>query len=100
MSEAGGSPIAFIGLGNMGSPMVVRLLQAGLPVTGFDLSADARDRLVAAGGSAANSAAEAAAQADVVILMLPDSSVVEAVLVSPDVALALRPGSVVVDMSS
>ncbi|MBO0731529.1 MAG: NAD(P)-dependent oxidoreductase, partial [Acidimicrobiaceae bacterium] len=29
-----------------------------------------------------------------------DSSVVEAVLVSPDVALALRPGSVVVDMSS
>ncbi len=61
----------FIGLGNMGGPMAANLLKAGHDVTGFDLSVEALDRLVAGGGSRAASAAEAAAAGEIVITMLP-----------------------------
>lgn len=40
-------PIGFVGLGNMGSPMVARLLAAGAEVQAFDTSADALDRALA-----------------------------------------------------
>ena len=46
------APIAVIGLGNMGVPMAACLVKAGYAVTGFDLSAAARERFVAAGGRA------------------------------------------------
>ena len=43
--------IGFIGLGNMGLPMALNLIKAGHQVEGFDLSGDAVDKLVAAGGA-------------------------------------------------
>ncbi|MEU9172882.1 NAD(P)-dependent oxidoreductase [Streptomyces sp. NPDC048420] len=92
--------VAFIGLGNMGAPMSVRLVRAGYSVTAFDLSRDARAASAAAGAATAETAAEAARGADVVVLMLPGSPVVEAVLGAPAVSVALAPGSTVVDMSS
>lgn len=92
--------IGFIGLGNMGTPMSRRLVEAGFPVTGTDLSADNRSRLAAAGGTAVDSALEVAQSADVLILMLPNSSIVESVLEADGVAAALPEGAVVVDMSS
>jgi len=93
--------VAFIGLGNMGSPMAERLVTAGAKVVGFDLSADARDRLTAAGGTTAELASDAGSQADVVILMLPNSDIVESVLTGAEGMLAsVRPGTVIVDMSS
>lgn len=91
--------IGFIGLGKMGSPMARLLVAAGHRVLGFDLSDDALAQLAEAGGTAVHSAGEAAV-ADVVILMLPDSNVVTAVLRAADVMSALTPDSVVVDMSS
>lgn len=91
--------IGFIGLGRMGTPMARRLVDAGHDVVGFDLSADARDALAAAGGTAVETAG-AAAGADVVILMLPDSNIVEAVLGDPDVSGAVREDAIVIDMSS
>ena len=72
--------IALIGLGNMGSPMAARLIGAGYRVTGFDLDPAARDRLTANGGTGVATAVEAARAASVVILMLPNSTVVEAVV--------------------
>lgn len=92
--------VAFIGLGNMGTPMSARLVAAGYPVTGFDLSPAARDKLSEAGGTAVETAAEAAHDAAVVILMLPSSAVVEAVLAEPAVRAALAAGTIVIDMSS
>ncbi|GAC46706.1 NAD(P)-binding domain-containing protein [Gordonia aichiensis] len=92
--------IALIGLGNMGSPMAARLIGAGYRVTGFDLDPAARDRLTANGGTGVVTAVEAARAASVVILMLPNSTVVEAVVRDLLDAAALAPGSVVVDMSS
>ena len=65
------SPIAFIGLGNMGSRMVVNLVKAGHRVTGFDVSEACRSAARDAGISIAASAPEAVADAEVVITMLP-----------------------------
>ncbi|MDV8079750.1 NAD(P)-dependent oxidoreductase [Rhodococcus sp. IEGM 1370] len=91
--------VALIGLGNMGTPMARRLLASGHQVVGFDLSDDALARFVESGGTPAQSAPAAAADADVVILMLPSSKVVEAV-VEDGLAAALKPRAVLVDMSS
>lgn len=92
--------VGFIGLGNMGTPMARRLVGAGASVRGFDVSVDARARLVGAGGAAAESAVDAARGADAVILMLPSSDVVDAVaeeLLRED---AIGAGTLVIDMSS
>ncbi len=100
MADEPFGPIAFIGLGKMGLPMATRLVEAGLPVRGFDVSTAASGTLTERGGSAADSAATAADGASVVVLMLPDSNVVEAVLNDPAVRAALDPGTTVIDMSS
>jgi 3-hydroxyisobutyrate dehydrogenase len=93
--------IGFIGLGNMGEPMVRRLAAAGHAVLGYDVAAAARDRLAgAAGVTLAATAADVADGADVVILMLPDSNVVEQVLLSDGLLDRLAPPTLVVDMSS
>jgi 3-hydroxyisobutyrate dehydrogenase len=63
--------IGFIGLGNMGAPMVANLLKAGHQVVGYDLNAAALTAVAAAGATTAGSAAEAAAGADIIITMLP-----------------------------
>ncbi len=91
--------IAFIGLGNMGTPMSRRLLSAGHRVVGFDLDEGQRARLVEAGGEAASTPRDAVAGATLVVLMLPNSSVVESVL-SDELLDALAPGAIVIDMSS
>ena len=91
--------IGFIGLGKMGSPMARLLVEGGHRVLGFDLAAEALTHLAEAGGTPVQSAGEAAV-GDVVVLMLPDSNVVTAVLHEESVAAALTSGSIVVDMSS
>ncbi|WP_186764404.1 3-hydroxyisobutyrate dehydrogenase [Pistricoccus aurantiacus] len=63
--------IAFIGLGNMGSPMATNLVKAGHAVRVFDLVEDAIQALESAGATRADSAAEAAAGVDAIVSMLP-----------------------------
>ncbi|MEU9078550.1 3-hydroxyisobutyrate dehydrogenase [Kitasatospora sp. NPDC048538] len=63
--------IGFVGLGNMGGPMAANLVAAGHRVTGYDLSAEARERAAARGVKIAVSAAEAVGEAEVVLTMLP-----------------------------
>ncbi|GAA3662104.1 NAD(P)-dependent oxidoreductase [Microbacterium marinilacus] len=94
------SRIAFVGLGNMGSPMSRRLIEAGHEVVGSDPAEAARDRLIEAGGEVAGSAPEAARGASAVVLMLPNSAVVAAVADELLAADALAAGSIVIDMSS
>ncbi len=92
--------IAIVGLGNMGAPMAERWISAGYDVAGFDTDPAARERFAAAGGTAHESAAGAAADADVVVLMLPTSAIVDAVLDAVIEAGALHRGQLVIDMSS
>lgn len=92
--------IGFIGLGVMGRPMAGHLIAAG-----HDLSLN-RVRpvsrfLVDQGGSEAASPREAARGADAVILMLPDTPDVGAVLFGEDgVVEGLEQGALVIDMST
>lgn len=92
--------IGFIGLGTMGRPMAGHLLAAGHRVLLHDVAPVASD-LIAAGGVACKSAKEVAEEADAVIIMVPDTPHVEAVLFGKDgVAGGISKGKIVVDMSS
>jgi 2-hydroxy-3-oxopropionate reductase len=92
--------IGFIGLGTMGRPMAGHLLAAGHRVFLHDV-APVGPELTAAGGVACKSAKEVAEEADVVIIMVPDTPHVEAVLFGKDgVANGISKGQIVVDMSS
>jgi 2-hydroxy-3-oxopropionate reductase len=93
--------LGFIGLGVMGTPMAAHLAAAGHDVSGFDLNADARAKLEAAGGRAAADVADAVAGAEVVITMLPDHPQVEQVVLAPGGVLdAVAPGTLLADMST
>jgi 3-hydroxyisobutyrate dehydrogenase len=92
--------IGFIGLGNMGTPMVTRLIAAGYTVTAFDVAEAARERIAGVGATAVEEAAAAVRGADVVILMLPNSQIVASVLADEPLRAALSTGTFVVDMSS
>jgi len=91
--------IAFIGLGNMGQPMAARLIGAGFRVRGFDKSAPGRERFEAeTGGTAVDSLEAAVSNAAAVVTMLPTGKIVHSVVEA--MRPHLRPGMVVVDMSS
>jgi 2-hydroxy-3-oxopropionate reductase len=93
--------IGFIGLGIMGRPMSVNLARAGFNVIGYSRRPESADDLVAAGGHAAVSIAQATKDADVVVLMLPDSPDVRQVATGGDGVLAhARPGLLLIDMST
>ncbi|MDX1268941.1 MAG: NAD(P)-binding domain-containing protein, partial [Oceanisphaera sp.] len=74
--------IAFIGLGNMGSPMVVNLLKAGHRVQVFDLQPAAVQAAAEKGAVPAGSAVEAVQQAQVVITMLQSGTQVDSLYVN------------------
>jgi 3-hydroxyisobutyrate dehydrogenase len=136
MTTGTGQVVGFVGLGNMGIPMTTRLVAAGYRVRGFDTSPAAMANFTAIGSSAAGGAALPAASLDslgsagspgsadlpgspgsagsagggAVIVMLPDSDVVERVILgrlasSPAAAsggllASLPPGTTIIDMSS
>lgn len=93
--------VGFIGLGLMGKPMALNLLKRGFAVVAHNRSAAAVDAVVAQGAVAAPTPADAAAHADAVITIVPDSPDVRAVLEGPrGVFDTIRPGSVIIDMST
>jgi 3-hydroxyisobutyrate dehydrogenase len=90
--------IGFAGLGNMGGRMSACIVRAGQDVLGYDVRAG---NIAAAGATAAGSAGEVTDGSDIVLLSLPDSHVVEAVVLGDDGVLAhARPGQIVVDLST
>jgi 3-hydroxyisobutyrate dehydrogenase len=97
------APVGFIGLGQMGVPMVRNLLRAEFPVLGFDLNPHAAAGLADAPGFSAAASSQLVAQdCAVLILMLPDSAAVDRMLWHGDSGLARRlaRGNVVIDMGS
>jgi len=82
----------------MGGRITRRIVAGGHPVLGFDVDPA---RAAEAGASAASSPAAVAEGADIVLLSLPDSPVVETVVLGDEGLLgAARPGQVVVDLST
>lgn len=93
--------LGFVGIGKMGWPMASRLHAAGFELTVGDASASAVSRFVAEHPGTRPAGAPADyADVDALILMLPSSDIVQAVLEDDGTAAALREGAVVVDMSS
>ncbi|HEV8674590.1 MAG TPA: 2-hydroxy-3-oxopropionate reductase [Methylomirabilota bacterium] len=94
-------PIGFIGLGIMGRPMAKNLLKAGYGLVVHNRSQAAVQELAGLGAKAAGSPDAVAREADVVILMLPNSPDVELVALGPQGLIeGARPGQTVVDMST
>lgn len=93
--------VGFVGLGIMGKPMARNLLRAGYPVTVHNRSRPPVDELVAEGAADGGSPRGVAEQSEVVITMLPDTPDVEQVTFGRQgLVEGLRPGSVLVDMST
>ncbi len=93
--------IGFIGLGIMGRPMSGHLLAAGNTVHVFDRDENSVKETVAKGAVACENGKHVASLSDIIIVMVPDTPDVEDVLFGKDgVAEGVKPGAVVVDMSS
>lgn len=92
--------VGYIGLGIMGGALARRLL-VSRPVKVFDLNKDAVKSLVEGGASSADRVAELAADCDVIMLCLPRSRDVRAVIFGQGGLVdSLKPGTIVVDQTS
>ncbi len=93
--------IGFIGVGNMGGPMVRNLIAAGHRVTAHDVVEAARRAAQEAGAGLAADAAEAARGAELVLTMLPAGEHVRDVyLEGGGVIAAADPGTLLIDCST
>ena len=93
--------LGFIGLGIMGKPMASHLVKAGHTVHVCDLAEESVKHLCSLGAKACSCCREIAQKSDIIFIMVPDTPDVEAVLFGTEgVAEGLKPGSIVVDMSS
>lgn len=72
--------VGFVGVGLMGAWLARHLLAAGFPVTAYDIDPSKVDAIVKEGGKKASFPDQIPSQVDVIILSLPDSSVVNEVL--------------------
>lgn len=90
----------YIGLGNMGGALARRLLLSQ-ELTVFDLDPAAIEACAAAGATAANGVRAIAEGCETVMMCLPTSAEVRSVIFDPDgLRAGLRPGSLVVDMTT
>lgn len=94
------NPVALLGVGKMGAAFVDRWRAAGRPVVAWNRSPAAAEALAGEGVIAAGSVAEAAGSAPVVVTMLIDGGALRSVLIDQGGLAAMRPGSVLVDLST
>ena len=93
--------IGFIGLGIMGRPMAGHLVDAGYAVTIWNRTRSKMTPLLERGAAAAESPRDVAGRSDIIITMVADTPDVRAVILGPEGVLhGVRPGSIVVDMST
>lgn len=95
--------VGFVGIGNMGAPMVRNLAKAGIPVLAFDLRPEVLEAVTADSNlvTAASSLAEVGQKCTTVITMLPTGADVhDAVMGKDGIASKMASDSIVIDMSS
>jgi 3-hydroxyisobutyrate dehydrogenase len=94
--------VGFVGLGNMGAPMVRNLAGAGFALTVADLDSARRARVASDTAATEGDSPRAFADVEALITMLPTGAEVRAVMLDWDggLAAALSPGTIVIDMSS
>ena len=99
VSQVAPSEIGFVGLGNMGMAMARRLPAAGYQVVGYDASAEIMRDIAGLDGFTPAPGITGLGT-DVVMLCLPDSDVVEHVLLAEGLLDSVPAGGMVIDMSS
>jgi 3-hydroxyisobutyrate dehydrogenase-like beta-hydroxyacid dehydrogenase len=93
--------LGFVGLGVMGSEMVLRLMAKGYTVTGYNRTKAKAQRLLDAGMQWGESPATVAAASDVTLSMVTNSAALSAIVEGPDGILAgMNSGGVLIDMST
>ena len=93
--------IGFIGIGNMGEPVVHNLLDKGFTVSVHDIVRERAARVVEKGAVWAQTPAAAAAEAEAVVTSLPGPPQLRTVVEGPDGLLeTMRPGTAWIDMST
>ncbi len=93
--------VGFVGLGVMGRYMAANLIRAGHLVTVYNRTPGREEELRAMGALVAASPRDAAAGRNAVITIVTDDAAVRAVSEGPDGVLAgLRPGALLIDMST
>ena len=93
--------VGFIGLGIMGMPMTRNLIKAGFEVTVYNRTVSKAEQLVSERTRKADSPAEVAEGSPVVITIVSDTPDVESVILGENgVIEGIKPGSVIIDMST
>jgi 3-hydroxyisobutyrate dehydrogenase len=96
--------VGFIGVGNMGWPQAANLARGGYPVVAFDADPARAERFAGELGTKwARTLAELGAAVDTVVTMLPTGQIVRSVMLDMEgggLVRALRPGALLIDMSS
>lgn len=93
--------LGWIGLGNMGNPMVKNLLKAGFEMTVFNRSRDKETELIELGAKSAANPHELINTCDVVITMLSNDDAVKEVFESENGLLAQNhSGKMIINMST
>lgn len=90
--------IGWIGVGTMGKPMSMRLVDAGYEVTVYNRTPEKTKEVAAKGAKVAQSIPELAAANEVVFSMIADSPALEEV--GALVTQSAKPGTVFIDMST
>jgi 3-hydroxyisobutyrate dehydrogenase-like beta-hydroxyacid dehydrogenase len=93
-----GEVVGQIGVGLLGAAMAERFLKSGFGVLGFDIDPARLKELERMGGKAARSNPEVAQSCRRIVLSLPHSGIVKAVL--DEIEASLRDGAIVIDTST
>ncbi|XP_030003374.1 3-hydroxyisobutyrate dehydrogenase a [Sphaeramia orbicularis] len=100
-SMASKTPVGFIGLGNMGTPMARNLLKNGYPVIATDVFPESCKELQDLGAQVMDTPADVAEKADRIITMLPSSPNVLEVYTGPNGILKkVKKGTLLIDSST
>lgn len=97
---AGLETIGFIGLGNMGAPIALRLLRVGYPMTVLDLVPDRMEPHIREGANPGSSPMELARDCDVVIASLHAEAVREVALGERGIVQGGKEGQVFINLST
>jgi 3-hydroxyisobutyrate dehydrogenase len=99
--EVANYKIGFIGMGLMGIPMSLRLVQAGFDVMVWNRNPDKTQAVVNAGAKQADSLKELAEHSDIIMTCISDTAAVDSLIFSEfKLAEELRGGQIIVDFSS
>lgn len=94
------SPVALLGAGRMGAAFVGRWREAGREVVLWNRTRSAAEALAGSGVTIAGSPEEAVHELAVVVTMLTSGDALTSVMIEHRALAAMRPGSVLVDLST